>query len=473
MKKLLIILFALAGLQNVKAQSPEEIHKAILDKVVSLYNTGDYKTIYAMLSPEFKTQVPEQELTGFLSYQQATHGKIQNKEYLYDREGFKVYKATFDKGTFNLILACSNQWLITGFAITPYKAPPTSTPPTMPTTNKKATPLDLEVDKAVAEFLENPKNPGLSIAVVTDGQTYFYHYGTTAIGDKQLPDNTTIYEMGSVTKTFTGILLAKALEDKKLSLYDDVRKFLPVKCSDLAQGNHPIILKHLANHTSGIPRIPQNLDQQPYYDPANPYKNYNSEMLYDYLSTLQLAVTPGLEQEYSNTGSGLLGLILEKTYETDFEKLVTSYICKPLKMSATFVKVPEKQKAKLATGYYDGKPNPYWDFADIQGFGALKSTINDMALYLKGNIDNATPYIQFSHESTFKKDDLSTALCWFIGKTKSGDSLLWHNGGTFGFSSYLGYLKNKKCGVVVLGNSFTNGELDIIGTDILRFLQGQ
>lgn len=467
MKRLLPLLLLLVSFAS---QGQGDPYKNVLDRITIGFNKGDYKSIYTMLAPEFREKIPEEQFSSFLAGV-SVYGKILTTEYSYDKEGFKIYKTTMEKGVVNLIISINGLLLVDGFAITPYKEPLTATPDHILTTNKKATPLDKEVDKAVADFMDDPKNAGLSIAIIKDGQTYFYHYGEMKKGGSQLPDNNSIYEIGSITKTFTGILLAKAIEDQKLSLYDDVRKFLPVKCSDLAFGNHPVILKHLANHTSQIPRIPENLDQQPYYDPMNPYKNYDKEMLYDYLSMLQLKAMPGVEQDYSNTATGLLGLILEKAYTLDYEKLMKAHIAKPLKMNTTFVTVPDNLKAKFIPGYFNGTETPHWDFADTQGFGALKSTIGDMALYLQANIDNTISYIRFSHEPTFKKADESTGLGWMMLKTDTGNTLVWHNGGTYGFSSFLGYIKEKKCGIVVLGNSYSDGGIDTIASTILKYMQ--
>jgi CubicO group peptidase (beta-lactamase class C family) len=467
MKKIALLLLLLVAWASYGQDDP---YKNVVDRITIGYNKGDYKSVYTLFAPSFRQKVPEQDFITFLG-NVASMGKIISTEYSYDKEGFKVYKTTMEHGLVNLIISLDDLLLVSGFAVTPYKEPLTSTPPEILTNNKKVTPLDKEVDKTVAEFITDPKNAGLSIVIIKDGQTYFYHYGETKKGSKQLPDNNTIYEIGSITKTFTGILLAKAIEDQKVSLYDDVRKFLPVKCSDLAFGNHPIILKHLANHTSQIPRIPENLDQQPYFDPKDPYKNYNPEILYDYLSTLQLKAMPGVAQEYSNTGMGLLGLILEKIYAMDYDKLMKTYIAKPLKMNSTHVKVPDNLKGKFATGYFNGTATPNWDFNDTQGFGALDSTPGDMALYLQANIDNVIPYVKFSHEPTFKNGDESTGLGWFILKTDTKNTLIWHNGGTYGFSSFMGYIKEKKCGIVILGNSYSEGGLDAMGSKLLKYMQ--
>jgi len=470
MKSLYSLFLIVIAASGLKAQGIDP-YQNVVGKIAASYNNADYKGIYTLFSPGFKEKISEEEFSSFMQNVSA-YGKIQSTEYSYDKEGFKVYKTTMEKGVVSLIISLNKTLQIDGFAITPYKELPTATGPDILTTNKKATPLDLEVDKAVAEFMYNPKNAGLSVAIIKNGQTYIYHYGEVKKGSKQLPDNNAIYETGSITKTFTGILLAKAIEDKKLSLYDDVRKFLPAKCADLAFGNHPIILKHLANHTAQIPRLPENFDQQPYFDPLNPYKNYTADMLYDYLSTLRIKEMPGVKQDYSNTGMMLLGDVLEKTYEMDYDKLMKTYITKPLEMNSTFINVPEKQKDAFITGYYEGNETPHWDWS-LPGAGGVKSTLGDMALYLKANMDNSVPYIRFSHEPTFKKENEAAALGWFINRTAGGNSMHWHNGGTYGFSSFLGYVREKNCGIVILANSFTNGELDAMGIKLLQYMESQ
>ena len=472
MKHFLSFIFIILAASGLHAQGHQDPYKSVVDRITIGYNSANYKSIYSMFSPQFRQKISEAEFNTFMQNVSA-YGKMASVEYSHDKEGFKVYKATMDNAVLSLIISLNELLLIDGFAITPYKAPLTGTPPDVLTTNNKATPLDLEVDKAVANFMDNPKNAGLSIAIIKDGQTQIYHYGETKKGSKRLPNNETIYEIGSITKTFTGILLAKAVEDQKLSLYDDVRKFLPAKCSDLAFGNHPIILRHLASHTAQLPRLPENFDQQPYFDPQNPYKNYNTDMLYDYLSTLQIKSMPGVTQDYSNLGMSLLGSIVAKAYDMDYDKLMKAYIAKPLKMNSTFVIVPDNKKDEFATGYYEGAETPYWDWSDLPGAGGIKSTLNDMVLYLKANMDNALPYIRFSHEPAFKKDNEATGLGWFINKTDTGTSMHWHNGGTYGFSSFLGYIREKNCGIVLLANSFTSGDLDTMGTYLLKYLESQ
>ena len=194
-------------------------------------------------------------------------------------------------------------------------------------------------------------------------------------------------------------------------------------------------------------------------------------MYYNYLSGVKLATVPGTKQEYSNTGVVVLGLILQKVYAQTYEQLLTSQITNPLKMTTTSTFVAEKQLANFATGYANGTATPHWNLADSNPAGGIRSTTADMALYLKANMNNATPAIALSHMQTFGTGQEAIGLNWFMPVTKNGDTLIWHNGGTGGFSSYMGYLNDKKVGVVVLINSSSQGGPDAIGVSLLKFLQ--
>ncbi|PZR23961.1 MAG: hypothetical protein DI539_01850 [Flavobacterium psychrophilum] len=338
------------------------------------------------------------------------------------------------------------------------------------TDNKKISELDQTVDKAVTKFLADKNNAGVSIAVISDGRVNFYNYGEAEKKSGKLPGQATIYEIGSISKTFTGILLSKAVEDKKIALDEDIRNYLPQSCAGLSYNGLPILVSQLTNHTSGLPRLASNLSEQPNFNELNPYKNYDKNLLIAYLSTVKIINRPGTFQEYSNTGTALLGMIIEKAYGKTYDQLVKEFITGPLKMNSTFINASHDKVSLMAKGYYQGNVNPYWDFSDLPAAGALKSTATDLSLYLKANIDESLPYIKNSHTVTFEQGQRATAYNWFIDTLKTGDKLVWHNGGTYGFSSFIGYLKDKKCGVVVLANSFSEGGPDNIGISILKAL---
>jgi CubicO group peptidase (beta-lactamase class C family) len=174
--------------------------------------------------------------------------------------------------------------------------------------------------------------------------------------------------------------------------------------------------------------------------------------------------------DYSNTGMALLGIILENVYHQSYEELLKKYITSSFAMKSTFVNVPTNQLERFAIGYNEqGNETPHWDLGDQVGAGGIKSTIEDMALYLKENINETSMIIKNSHEIQFAKQNEKIAFSWFIQPTKNGSTLLWHNGGTYGFTSFCGFVKEKKCGVVMLNNSGVG--VDKLAIDILRYLQ--
>jgi CubicO group peptidase (beta-lactamase class C family) len=448
-----------------------DVYQPVLDKIKSSYNAKDYKGFYGLLSASFRQQQSEKEVSSFLKDNiYPYYGNMKTFAFSIEKEGFRYYKTGFDKGNLDMLLACNDKMEIEGFAFVPSAPETVKEKKKFISDNKKSTALDLKVDSLVSEFMSNPVNAGLSVAVIEEGVTYFYHYGEVKKGTAVLPNNSTIYEIGSTSKTFTGLLLAQAVIDKKLSLEDDIRKFLPVKCANLEYNSQPVKVKHLVTHTSRIPRIPSDIEKQKGYNELNPYKNYNKDMVYDYLNTLKLDTLPGIQLDYSNTGMALLGLILENVYKKSYEELVEFYIAKPFNMVNTGVNVPASKIKQFATGYNDnGIETPYWDLGDQAGAGGIRSTIADMAAYVGEQIKEDRIAIKVSHDEQFKGKKEAIAYAWFIQPTKTGDTILWHNGGTYGFTSFCGFIKEKKCGVVVLSNSGTG--VDAIAVSLLKSLQ--
>jgi CubicO group peptidase (beta-lactamase class C family) len=335
--------------------------------------------------------------------------------------------------------------------------------------NKLKTTLDSAINKMVVDFMQSPQNCGLSIGIIKDSTTYFYDYGETKRNNKTLPDKNSIFEIGSITKTFCGIILAFAVKEGKIKLDDDIRKYLPEKYSNLEMNNQFIQIKHLTNHTSGLPRLPDNLKDQTDFNILNPYKNYTKTMAFEFLKTVKLTNEPGKVFEYSNFGMGLLGIILEKIYGRSFEEIVKEKICLPNGMNSTSVNLSPEQLNLLTDGHNTaGVITPHWDLGDLVAAGGIKSSTNDMINYLQYNLNENDGAVTLSHQSTFNNGS-NVALAWHIIKTKLGNELVWHNGGTFGYSSFCGFIKEKKCAVVILSNTSTN--VDQIGISIFKFLQ--
>ncbi|MEO6305383.1 MAG: serine hydrolase domain-containing protein [Bacteroidia bacterium] len=335
--------------------------------------------------------------------------------------------------------------------------------------NKKQTTLDTVVEKAIIDFIQSPENCGISIGIIKNDTDFFYNYGETKRNNKTLPTKNTLFEIGSITKTFCGIILAYAVSEGKIKLDDDIRKFLPGKYPNLETNKRFIQVKHLANHTSGLPRIPEDMHSQFNFDKLDPYKSYDRKMMLSYLKTVNLSTQPGTVCEYSNYGMALLGLILEKVYDKSFEELVKEKICLPNNMNSTSINLTSAQSDIFATGYNKtGDWTPHWHIDGMVAAGGIKSSTADMLAYLHYNINEKDSAIKLAHISTFK-DRSNIALAWNIIHTKAGNELIWHNGATFGFSSFCGFIKDKKTAFVILSNSGTN--VDYIGLAILKFLQ--
>jgi CubicO group peptidase (beta-lactamase class C family) len=471
MKKKISLILAMFCSQITFSQTTAS-YNSVIEKIKSTYNSKDYKGFYNLLSADFKVQQSEKDIELFLKDNvNAYYGSILLITFLKDdKVGFKHYKTSCEKGILEMLVACNQNNEVVGFTFLPYEEKDINDKKLYLSDNKKQSKLDLKVDSIVGEFMSNPINAGLSIGIIDNGQAYYYNYGETKKESKQLPSNNTIYEIGSVSKTFTGLLLANAIIDEKVNLDDDIRIFLPSQCSKLEYKGNSIKIKHLVTHTSRIPRVPKNLDKQPNFDELNPYKNYDKKMVYEYLSKLKLDTLPGVKMDYSNTGMALLGIILENVYKQSYKELLKKYITSSYEMKSTFVNVPTNYLEKFAIGYNDkGKETSHWDLGDQVGAGGIKSTIEDMTLYLKENIIESSKVIQNAHQVQFENGKEKVGFSWFIQLTKAGNTLVWHNGGTYGFTSFCGFVKEKKCGVVVLANSGTG--VDGIARDILKHLQ--
>ena len=339
------------------------------------------------------------------------------------------------------------------------------------TDNENKTALDSIVQKTVLRFIERPQNCGISVGISKDGVNHFYNYGEIKRNSKTLPNKNTVYEIGSITKTFCGTLLAYAVLDQKIKLEDDIRNYLPEKYVNLSFKNSPILIKHLANHTSGLPRVPENLMIIPNFDSLNPYNNYSKALLFDYLKMLTLTVEPGTVCDYSNLGMALLGNIIENVYNKPFDELVKEKICLSNKLNQTTVNLTDAQLHMFADGHNgDGMVTPHWNLNGFVAAGGMHSTAEDMLNYLNYHMREQDGATKLAHIVTFS-DKQKLGLGWFISKTKFGNDLIWHNGGTYGFSSFCGFIKEKKCSIIILANSAA--QIDYIGLGILNYLQQQ
>lgn len=348
------------------------------------------------------------------------------------------------------------------------------TPLAIKSSNPLITVLDKRIDAEIRHAFKRKKLVGIAIGILNNDQTTFYGYGETKKGNGQLPDEHTIFEIGSITKTFTGTLLACAVTDEKSSLNDPVNKYLPDSIPSIEYQGTPVTLVTLSNHTSGLPRMPSNFNSS---DESNFFTNYDYNDLYSFYMNFKLPRKPGEKLEYSNLAVGTLGVILERIYRTSYDSLVVKLICDPLNMSDTRLDIPAGDSLRFAQGYsFDGKAVAAWNMKVFAGAGGLRSTAADMLKYGHANMGNApstlNKAILLTHKITSHVNGNGIGLGWAVYHTHHRD-VFAHNGETGGFQSFLIIDPITQIAIVVLSNKATNNDeaMDDIGVDIIKLLE--
>ncbi len=247
-----------------------------------------------------------------------------------------------------------------------------------------AGPLPDRVEKAAQERIAAGMYQTLVFGVVDGDSGEVVAFGR--LDDGKAPDGETVYEIGSITKTFTATLLARAVLASRVTLDTPVAQLLPGWKIPLRSGK-AITLGSLATHRSGLPRLPTNMQPN---DPSDPYADYDAAKLKAFLDGYELPRDPGASYEYSNLGFGLLGHALAQMDHTSYDALVDEVIFKPLGMTMTGTRLTESVRARLAPGHDDtGKAAKNWDFDALAGAGAIHSTASDLLRYLKANMGAA------------------------------------------------------------------------------------
>jgi serine-type D-Ala-D-Ala carboxypeptidase/endopeptidase len=301
-----------------------------------------------------------------------------------------------------------------------------------------------EVVKSIEKRIEYGLNPSIVIGIIDKDGTHFFNFGKKS-ANGSAADEHTIYEIGSITKTFTAILLAQQEIDGKLKIDDPIKNYLPSQVKVPQRGTKEITFGNLSDHTSGLPRD----------------ADFTVDQMYSFLSGYQLTRDVGSAYEYSNIAQGLLGHILALNAGLTYESLMIQTIALPLGMNETKVKPDEDKKKNIAVGYSNGfeMPDLYWP--TLPGAGSIRSSTYDMLKFLAANMGLTQSPLQSAinktHEVRHDKqpDNVKTGLAWYIKKGKNGE-MIYHLGGTYGYLAFAGFIKETGKGVVVLTNSKEN-----------------
>ncbi|MGI9625765.1 MAG: serine hydrolase domain-containing protein, partial [Longimicrobiales bacterium] len=302
-------------------------------------------------------------------------------------------------------------------------------------------PPDDEVQTLVQTRVDNGGAKGIALGLLeADGSTRTFSAGTAGTGEADLTPST-LFEIGSITKVFTGTLLADMTRRGEVSLTDPVQTLLPDGVTMPERNGAEIKLVDLATHRSALPRLPSNFAPA---DPSDPYADYSAEMLYDFLSSYELTRDIGAEAEYSNLAVGLLGHVLAERVGMTYEEAVRSRILDPLEMDMTTIELTAEQDELMAKGHDPaGAVVPLWDVGTLAGAGGLRSNVTDMLRFLAANVGEPSTEVELAlrdaHEARVNMgESMDIGLNW-ITRTTDGQRTVWHNGGTGGFRTFVGF----------------------------------
>jgi len=319
-----------------------------------------------------------------------------------------------------------------------------------------------------------PNNTQLSIAVVdSTGKNY---YGALRSLDtlRTIQNRDQVFEIGSISKVFTSSLLAYEVAVNGLDPKTSVRKYLDF---ELKEGVD-VTFEQLANHTSGLPRIPGGFIWNVIFNSDNPYQNFNDKKLRDYLAEdVEMDAEPGTKHSYSNLGAGFLGYALEQVSDKSYEELLNEQIFLPLEMSRTSLIRIQLEDNLVSGVHHRGGEAANWDLASLVAAGGIYSTAEDMAKFAEAQIDTSNQVYSYQQEITYTINDTrDIALGWFIISRDNGQRIYWHNGGTGGYRSSMTLNPDNGTAVIVLSNISAGHSrasyIDRLSFDLLRLRDG-
>ncbi len=354
--------------------------------------------------------------------------------------------------------------------------------PALPPVDVASLPAVLDADLAAALArgeLAPATGGGVTVGVIAHGVRGILSYGAAR------PDS--VFEIGSVSKTFTGLLLAQMVEQKKVRLDEPVRELLPAGTVAAPASGAEITLLDLSAQRSGLPRMPDNFKPA---DPSNPYADYDEKALFTFVAGHGLAMPAKPEFGYSNVGVGLLGHALARRAGTTYEALLHRAVTGPLGMHETGITLSPALSARLVQGHDgDHKPARAWDLDVFAGAGGIRSTAADMLSYLEAQLHpdhlpagagttaegkTLAAAIRASHVSQGEAGTgMHIALNWLRVDTTGS---LWHNGATGGHSSFALFNPDMDLGVIVLCNTTVRADgsfADKLGRHVVERFAGK
>ena len=462
MKNIIIFFLLFPLISLTQDEKPNE--RIVIDSFIKKYNSNDYKGIFSMLSEQMKQEVPLDEISNSLRSLSANLGEITDLEFLefrkpgmieftllpvirigLNRNNFSSYKINFNENELRLDVSIDREDKIYNISLDEIIDE---------TLEEKAINNLIDDKNIISEKQEElifdaskylPNEGQISIALIRNGKVQYF--GTKRHNDSisSFENYKNLFEIGSISKVFTSNIFASYVLQKKLHIDDNINDFLDYSIKD----STIISFKSLANHTSGLPRLPNNLKISYNRDKANVYKKEDIDI---YLKdSLEINSTNKGKFVYSNLAVGLLGYVLSKIDNTSYDKLYNSYVFNKYNMHNTTIN--KSDSALIVKGLTNtGSELENLNLDVLAPAGSVISSVEDLAKYGLAQFDNSNKELELSRQNTFKLNNrVSLGLGWFILKAKK-NTWFNHDGNTGGYSSSMFIDVENQNGVIILSN---------------------
>jgi CubicO group peptidase (beta-lactamase class C family) len=345
--------------------------------------------------------------------------------------------------------------------------------------------LEALIRKHCVPFVSEGKTAGVTVAVVTATNATVMGFGRSSLSFGGSARDDTMFEIGSITKTFTGLALAREIQRGAVRLDQPIQELLPAEV-EMAEAARAITLRHLTTHASGLPRVSGRSSPATgiamLLFGSDPCAGYTEAHLLDDVRRVELEFEPGAKSSYSNLGMTLLGYLLARRANCTYEELIRREISDPLGMNDTLITPTRDQARRTAQGYravlrcgpllLGLRSEPWFEGNDLGGAGGLRSTAADMLKFLQANMHpEGHPLeaaLKESHrELARESEQTSYGMNWVRTRSQTAKTMvIWHNGGTGGFRSFIGFTEDRRAGVLVLSNS--SESVDTLAIELLR-----
>ncbi|MEO1487363.1 MAG: serine hydrolase domain-containing protein, partial [Bacteroidota bacterium] len=343
--------------------------------------------------------------------------------------------------------------------------------------------LTERVDHYANQIIQKGNINSLAVAIYKDGEMYHGYYGSMTKGENTPPNDSTLYEIASITKVFVGSLAAKAVLEEKITLEDDIRTYLDGEYPNLEFEGTPITVRNLLTHTLGLKdkrtqksqAIRDSIAQGYFKDAPIPYTM--NDFLED-LKTMEVDKKPGTVFVYNSMGSELMSHILERVYQDSFNNLLTAFL-KELEMNNTFLeKTQLKRNPNCIIGYgEDGKPAPRDRSPLLGGGGGLVSTLPDLMKFIQFQLESTNPIIKESTKILYEDEEETMGYLWQnMGVAEREGFYYGKTGTSFGMQSSLLLCPDSNYGKIIILNNTSDAAIDdwahlynVVETDLIMF----